>query len=270
MVDFSEIIDFSKDKKIFTFFYKTTAQDIVVYTGTLQSDIIATLYTLLKIDTKKTLYFLDEQGLPMVLSSMIPNRTKIFVKEEDPLVASIPLTIQFELKPWVWDQPNSNATFIDEKTFKTFDMEKCSVYGKIKFSQGKHYWSIKISHIFCCHDMGITKEKVPEGEYANCQESPNRVGLPGTFPNKNSGPHSTGCSNLNMKDHVIGCYLDMDQKHFFMFNETEKVLYVKKAINFDSCIPFYVARKHPIVVSLTSSGAEAPKWMVDDIKQIKF
>lgn len=268
MVDFSE--DFSENKKLFTFVYKSTAQDLVVYKGTLQNDIIATLYILLKIDTKKTLYFLDEQGIPIVLSSMIPNRTKIFVKDEDSLISSIPLAIQFDLKPWVWDQPNSVVAFIDEKTFKTFDENLSSVYGKIKFSQGKHYWSIQISHIFCCHDMGITKEKVPEGEYADYQESPHRVGLPGLFPKKNNGPRSTGCSNLNMKDHVIGFFLDMDEKHFFIFNETEKVLYAKKAISFDSCVPFYVSRKHAIVVSLLSSGTEAPKWMVDEIKQIKF
>ena len=259
-------IDPQNPKRCYTFYYKITAQDLVVYVGTLQADILSTLYTILDIEPKTKLMFLDDQGLPMVLSSMMPDKTKIFIKDNE--ATTIKTADPIVLSPWVWDRKQSKGVdFVDEKTFSTLDVHPSWVYGSLKFDKGIHYWSLKISHIFCCHDLGITKE---ESNDCLVFHKTLTIGLPEKFPNKDSGPMSTGCSTLEMKDHIIGCYLDMDKKVFFIFNETEKVLYTKAKITFQNAIPFYASRKHDVVITLVNSGCSAPQWMLDEIKNMEF
>lgn len=199
-------------KKKFNFYYKNSVQILKLYEGTKQEEIISTLYKLLNVDQSKILYFYDEDGDQIVISSSMPNDIKIFIKDEflvgnkefgkqdennkdsnlsinsdvntDQTNINKEISIEKSVineKEWSWIQTNS-VTFLNKNSFKTSDENKTLVFGNISFTSGVYYWSFKISHLYCCHDFGIIENTNPhnfKASYWNdSTENVLQIGLP--------------------------------------------------------------------------------------------
>jgi len=255
------IID--QSKIYINLYFKHSTQRLGVYRNTPQKDIISSIKDVLELENNKKLYFLDEEGTPIVITSFLPNDIKIFVQNDDKITLG---SHENESNEWKWSTSLSNPKFINNNFFKTHDTERTIVYGDTKFTKGIHYWTIKISQIMCCHDFGITKSELPKNFDVSYHTPCNTViGLPGLLPGEGGGPSNTGCSNLNLKNVIIGFYLDMDRRQFMIMNEIKRKVYVKEKVDFCPVIPFYTSRKHCIEVELLNSNAKVPLWLESKI-----
>jgi hypothetical protein len=260
--------DQNTTKKKFYFYYKGTEQRLTVYEGTTQDEIKHTIKDLFAIENEKQIIFMDDDGDPIVISSFIPDKTKIFIQEGDIITSKIQTqTIQNEPKPWTWKQDISKANFINANTFQTYKEDSAIVYGDIKIDSGIHYWKIKISQIWCCHNSGITVCQFNGDNFCTYHDNgpKHALGLPGKIPGEKSGPADTGCADLNLKDMTLGYYVDITKKLFILVNETTNSIYTKETISFMPVIPFFAARKHEATVSLENSFALVPEWLKDYI-----
>jgi hypothetical protein len=166
-------------------------------------------------------------------------------------------------KEWKWAREVSKANFNNDLTFLCFDEDKTIVYCEPLKKTGAHYWRLKIYHLMCCHDFGICNGKLEASfDTSYHTESDKVVGLPGTLPGESSGPASTGCSNLNIKNNILGIYVDMDKKICLIVNETKNIMYQNEKFKFEDVVPFYVARKHEVEVNLDDTNQKAPEWVV--------
>jgi hypothetical protein len=265
----------SSQKKCLRFFFQGSEQKLIVYTGIPTSEITSTLKILLGIKDDQKVLFLDEEGIPLVLSSFLPTETKIFVSIGDLVTQAIQNVLPnreasgtqvvetSEPKEWIWVKEVSKATFVNDQTFLTFGLDRTIVYGEALKKNGTHYWRIKISHLMCCHDFGICNGKLEATfDTSYHTESDKVVGLPGNLPGESSGPASTGCGSLNIKNNIFGIFVDMDKKICLIVNETNNRMYKYEKFKFEDVVPFYVARKHDVEVSLVDTNQKAPEWVV--------
>ena len=68
------------DEKAFCLFYRAQEQKIIVYPGTPQNDILSTIRVVLKIPMEKEFEVLNKDGIPVVVSSHLPNNVKLFIQ----------------------------------------------------------------------------------------------------------------------------------------------------------------------------------------------
>ncbi len=66
--------------KTFHFYYDMSCQNLVVYPGTPSDEIKNTIRDLLNIPRYSKVEYLEENGNPIVISSALPDKVKIYVK----------------------------------------------------------------------------------------------------------------------------------------------------------------------------------------------
>ena len=83
---------------------------------------------------------------------------------------------------WKWKQAEGGI-IINDYSFKTNQESKTTFYGDIKITKGKHWWRIQLKEIFCCQDLGITKDALKPGFWTSKPEEYGQtIGFPGKFP----------------------------------------------------------------------------------------
>jgi len=139
------------DKKTFLLYYDMCCQKVIIYTGTPRKEIIEVIYELFRIDQKQKINILDEEGVPVVLSSYLPNNVKLYIQIQKTFTeifienqnldinnncAEIPNSDNIA---WVWNVPSRNSHKITNNG-KTVSQAKnetqASCRGSLKIEEG--------------------------------------------------------------------------------------------------------------------------------------
>ena len=112
--------------KTFYFYYDMSCQNLVVYPGTPSEEIKNTIRDILNIPEKSKLEYLDGNGIPIVISSALPDQIRIYVKIKKSFTDKyIEENKKKEIKPlpnsieWTWlesSSPSSHKRKNDDKT----------------------------------------------------------------------------------------------------------------------------------------------------------
>ena len=146
-------------KKVLVFYYDMCSQQLAVYPGTPASDIKSALREILKIPDEDELEYLDDTGIPLVVSASMPDGTKIFVKKKksftDQFVESTPTKEEEpEGMDWNWlpsSSPSSHPLKNDSKTVYQ-PRNECIAWckGSLTMDSGEYYYKLLFDPLQCC------------------------------------------------------------------------------------------------------------------------
>lgn len=154
-------------KKIFNFYYDLCCQKLVVYTGTSSQDVKTSLREILNIPDEVELEYLDEDGIPIVVSSALPDQIKIYVKKKKTfLERNIEDSKKFEKESssnnnnninsfeWFWFESSSNITHPRKNNNKTVyqpvNERTATCRGSLIMDSGEYYYSLTFTPLQCC------------------------------------------------------------------------------------------------------------------------
>ena len=242
-------------KRVWTIYRDDIEQRVAVYTGTSYDEIIILIKQLFKINENQNLLFLDEDGIPIVISSAIPNNTKIYLQIHQSVTEKFfNENQQIVLVNWTWLEPgndshkrkNNNMTI-----FQPVNRNQSYCYGSLVIEKGTHYFTLLFEPLMCCVFAGVHRA----GENLRNLSSSflTDINLPSLFENKiksslKSAIYIGFLVDMNKKILVITSHQDKEiKKSFKIPNEWEKV----------SPLVYF---KHEVSITIVDSKLEIPEW----------
>jgi len=167
-------------KKVFNFYYDLYCQKLIVYEGTPANEIMATIRDLLQIPSEAKLEFSDEEGIPIVISSALPNDIKIHIKikktftekfiesqnNNNNKINTIPKSIE-----WFWlesDSPNTHKRKNNNKTIYQPDNKRTSeCRGNLIIDSGEYYYTLLFEPLRCCVFASVCNAEQQKQEQFN-------------------------------------------------------------------------------------------------------
>jgi hypothetical protein len=245
--------------KIFYFYYDMSCQNLVVYPGTPSDEIKYTIRDLLNIPSKSKVEYLDENGNPMVISSALPDKIKIYVKIKKTF------TEQFieeqsknksQTKPesisWTWlesERPEHHFRKNNDKTiYQPYNECIAKTKGTLIIESGEIYFTLLFEPLQCCVYAGIypiDEDKAEKGNKFLAELDFWRLWPDYCDPYNNfPGP-------------VIdaGFYVNMNTKLLILFdNKKNKVIHRKKFPSDWTKVCPIVNFKHVVSITISSDA----------------
>lgn len=165
--------------KTFYFYYDMCCQNLVVYQGTPSDEIKNTIRDLLNIPSRSKVEYLDENGNPIVISSALPDKIKIYVKIKKTFTEKFieeQSKSKKQTKPesinWTWlesARPDYHHRKNNDKTIYQPSNEcMAKTKGTLIIETGEIYFTLLFEPLQCCVFAGIypieeEEEKVEQG-----------------------------------------------------------------------------------------------------------
>jgi len=266
-----------ESKKKFVFYYDNCSQPMIVYSGTPSEVILSTVKQVFKFKVNQDLLFLDEEGLPVVLSSFIPTETKLFIQKnqtetekfEEEISKSTVENSSFI--PKELSTSNINSSYVEQIPFKWLKPKNVShqlknndltvhqpvnltqshCFANISFSQGVHYYTILVDPLVCCVYSYISNK-------ANNKDTllDERKVTESKFPDVMGYDHNYELR----KGVVVGHVVDMDKRKFVLVDHLKKE--VKKKFDIlDSEVSPVAYFKHEVSFTVLSYHKGTPDWL---------
>ena len=246
--------------KTFYFYYDMSCQNLVVYPGTPSEEIKNTIRDILNIPEKSKLEYLDGDGIPIVISSALPDQIKIYVKikksftdkylEENKKKEIKPLLNSIE---WTWlesSSPGSHKRKNDDKTiYQPYNRCIAGARGSLEIENGEYYYTLLFEPMRCCVSAGITGKS----EIGGIDFTP-RNGLTFTLLNIWPDiPDNDRGSLFDGKTVEAGFYINMNSKILIIYDNRQKKEIARRQIYLTKVSP-YVEFKHEVSVTITSKA----------------
>ena len=248
----------TSQKKVWSLFFDNTEQKIAVFPGTQTSDILTSIRSIYNFPESQELLFLDEDGIPIVLSAAIPTETKLYVQKKQSVTEAVTAQLLQEPKApeWYWLEPgnsshkrkNNNLT-----VYQPVNETQSHCFGSIVLTSGKHYFTLLFEPLMCCVHGGI-EDAHQAGKTRFDSAFLNEVNLRGLFePDRGLGLTSKPAFE-------IGFLVDMDQKVLTVTNHPEKKIMTKKEFTWTAVSPV-VYFKHEVSITITNGSSVVPAWI---------
>ena len=244
------------EKRIWKIYYDNTEQKIAIYPGTQASEILKTIITIFSLPEDQGLLFLDEDGIPVGLSSAIPSETKLFMQKKQSF-SDMLSSIQQSPPSWVWFQPSNRSTHFrknnDLTVYQPQNESLSHCFGTLVMKTGKHYFTLLFEPLSCCVFAGI---EAAEKFY---QSEPNlewvqSIKLMNLFDKEKS----IGLSSESRYE--IGFFVDMKKKILKVTNHTEQKVMATKKFDWNEVRPVTVF-KHVVSITILKPNLSIPSWI---------
>ena len=247
-------------KKIWSIYYNDTEQKVIIYPGSQVSEILGSIRMIFDFDEKQELLFLNEDGLPTVLSSAIPTETKLYMQKKQSVTDQIIESRVASLEPasiaWHWLEPSNPSHKRKNNNFTVYQssnqtMSHC--FGSLVITTGTHYFTLLVEPVLCCVFAGIeASEKVYEedlnSEFLNSMPLKTLVG---------DGP---GFGLASKPVYEIGFLVNMNSKELTVTDHREKKVLKKKRFTWEAVRPVAYF-KHEVSVTITNMSLPTPSWI---------
>ena len=163
--------------KTYYFYYDMSCQNLVVYPGTPSDEIKYTIRDLLNIPIESKVEYLDENVNPVVISSALPDKIKIYVKIKKTFTEKF-IEEQSKNKKqtnpesinWTWLESESPKYHLRKNNDKTIyqPYNECiaKTKGTLIIESGEVYFTLLFEPLQCCVFAGIypiDKDKAEKG-----------------------------------------------------------------------------------------------------------
>ena len=249
-------------KNIWSIYYDDTEQKVGIYHGTNIAEILAGIRLIFDLSDKQELLFLDEDGVPIILSSAIPTQTKLYMQKKQSITDKVIEQAANNPEPvlatvaWYWLEPShtSHKRRNDNLTvYQPDNQTQSHCFGSLVITSGKHYYTILIEALQCCVHAGIeASEKVGVNHLSS--EFVNEINL------KELVGESKGFGLTSKPAYELGFLVDMDQKELTVTDHREKKVLVKKTFPWLSVRPL-VYFKHVVSMTITNMSLPTPTWI---------
>ena len=163
--------------KLFYFYYDMSCQNLAIYPGTPSDEIKNTIRELLNIPPESKVEYLDEDGNPIVISSALPDKIKIYVKIKKTFTEKFieeqsknKIPTKPESINWTWlesDEPKYHLRKNNDKTiYQKYNHCIAITKGTLIIESGEIYFTLLFEPLQCCVFAGIypiEEEKNNEG-----------------------------------------------------------------------------------------------------------
>lgn len=249
------------EKRVWSIFYDNTEQKITVFPETKLSDIIKNIRTIYNFPRDQQLLFLDDNGIPIVLSSSIPTGTKIFMQKKQTYTQTT--ITQTNINPlsntpeFYWLEPSNSSHKRKNNNLTVYqpyheNMSHC--FGSIIITSGKYYFTLLFEPLICCVFGGIEDSNKRNQERIN-SEFINEIKLYQLLGlDRHEGPLSS------FPAYEVGFLVDMEKKILTVTNHRAKKLLTKQVFTWNQVSPF-VFFKYVVSITITSAGSFIPSWV---------
>jgi hypothetical protein len=171
----------SDNGKTFYFYYDMSCQNLAVYPGTPSDEIKLTIRDLLGIPPTSKVEYLNENGDPLVVSSALPDKIKIYVKikktftekfieeqkkKEKEKIETKNIT---KLISWTWlesSDPKNHKRKNENKTiYQKYNESMSMTKGTLKIESGEIYFTLLFEPLQCCVFAGICPTEDCKNDY---------------------------------------------------------------------------------------------------------
>ena len=132
-------------KKIFNFYYDLCCQKLTVYQGTQAFEIKDTIREILNIPKDAEVEYLDDEGIPMVISSNLPNGIKIYVKLKKKFSDNFEKVTKDSLLPsisWYWLETKHKKKNNNLTVYQNSNDQTASCKGSLIMDNGEYFYTI--------------------------------------------------------------------------------------------------------------------------------
>ena len=246
--------------KTFYFYYDMSCQNLVVYPGTPSEEIKNTIRDILNIPEKSNLEYLDGNGIPIVISSALPDQIRIYVKIKKSFTDKyIEENKKKEIKPlpnsieWTWlesSSPSSHKRKNDDKTiYQQYNTCIAGARGSLEIENGEYYYTLLFEPMRCCVSAGITGKCVI-GDKDFTPMNGLTFTLLNIWPDI---PDNDRGSLFSGKTVEAGFYINMNSKILIIYDNRRKKEIARRAFYLTKVSPF-VEFKHEVSVTITSKA----------------
>jgi len=249
------------EKRVWSIFYDNTEQKITVFPETRLSEILESICTIYNFSRDQQLLFLDDNGIPIVLSSSIPTGTKIFMQKKQTLtetiIAQMSQNLPSNTPEFYWLEPSNSSHKRKNNNLTVYqpyheNMSHC--FGSIIITSGKYYFTLLFEPLICCVFGGIEDSNKRNQERIN-SEFINEIKLYQLLGlDRHEGPLSS------FPAYEVGFLVDMEKKILTVTNHRAKKLLTKQVFTWNQVSPF-VFFKYVVSITITSAGSFIPSWV---------
>ncbi len=260
-------------KKVFNIYYNMCCQRIVVYSGVPQSEIFNTIYELLSIPKESKINILDEDGIPVVLSSYLPSYINLYVQiqktftdklfEGLQLQTNVTQAITLQVKSaeekydWIWNEPSASSHKLKNNNKTVYQPQNetmSSCKGSLIMTTGEFFYSLLIEPLQCCVYASVYPIN-DEVEYENF-EFCDFWNLWTDYPDPHStfpGPVIEAGFYVNMNQNLVIICDNKKNKELKRFN-------IKSTWKSVSPVVYF---KHVVSVTIISEAVRTkPDWII--------
>ena len=221
--------------KLFCFYYDMCCQNLTVFPGTSSEEIKSEIREILNIPKESKLEYLDENGNPIVISSALPDKIKIYIKIKKTFTEKYiekkkaePVKIIPNSIEWTWEESTSPKTHLrsnDNKTiYQRYNSCVAKAKGTLVIEFGEYYYTLLFEPLQCCVSAGICPINQNYGFGFDCiYEDFWRIWPDYDDPHiKFPGPVIEAGFYINMKSHIVVIYDNRKKKEVkrYMFNSS--------------------------------------------------
>ena len=253
----------NENKKIFYFYYDMCCQSLVVYPGITSNEIKSTIREILNIPTEAQVEYLEENGFPIVVSSFLPDKIKIYVKIKKTFTEKfIEEQAKTEKKnnpsaiEWFWlesSEPKYHLRKNNNKTiYQPYNECIATTRGDLIIESGEIYYTLLFEPLQFCVHAGIftinsSKNKEEEKEEDIFLHS---LDFWGKWPDYED-PHN----NFPGPTIEAGFYINMDLKLLIVYdNKKKKEIFRKNfPVKWTKICPVVVF-KHVVSITISSDA----------------
>ena len=249
--------------KTFYFYYDMSCQNLVVYLGTPSDEIKHTIRDLLNIPSNTKVEYLDENGNPIVISSALPDKIKIYTKIKKTFTEKFmeeQSKNKSQAKPesinWTWlesERPKHHIRKNNDKTiYQPYNECMAKTKGTLIIESGEIYFTLLFEPLQCCVFAGIYPigEPLDENKAKEGNEFLAKLDFWRLWPDY-CDPHN------NFPGPVIdaGFYVNMNSKLLILFdNKKNKEIYRKNFPSDWTKVCPIVNFKHVVSITISSNA----------------
>lgn len=240
-------------KKTISVYYQSFEQKISFFKNTPLDAIDQLVKRLLKIAQSSTLFYLDEEGIPLVLvPEAIPNGSKVYVQVEGEEQAKA--TEASQSVDWGWLTPSNDSHKLkdDNKTvYQPVNNTMSWCFGDLVMEKGEVYYTLHFNPLVCCVYAGVESPNphIKSSEFIQKIDFSKRflesIGQKKRFP----GPQVTA-----------GFYINMEKKLLVITNHEKRSEIWRGVFPWEKVSPA-LQFKHVVSVTITSSSNQKPDWI---------
>ena len=154
-------------KKIFNFYYDLCCQKLTVYQGTQAFEIKDTIREILNIPKDAEVEYLDDEGIPMVISSNLPNGIKIYVKLKKKFSDNFEKVTKDSLLPsisWYWLETKHKKKNNNLTVYQNSNDQTASCKGSLIMDNGEYFYTMVFEPLQCCVFASICPNNIEISE----------------------------------------------------------------------------------------------------------
>lgn len=186
--------------------YLGTSYDVKIYPGTPLTELETSLKRLMSIPPSAQISFLDENGVPVIFSSTIPDDTHLFVDCSICEEKLRRMKLKWSRTDGVKSSDNLSVTGDSTQTFG-------AVTSPIPIA-GRHYIAVRLSDIVCCVKIGVVDSTITSLTQQNNGDQKHLIYV----QHIDSEEYHSYPSTMSEKGYplTIGLLVDMDTKEMYV------------------------------------------------------